>query len=503
MFKPAPESPDKSSYASLVRVNAILLAVSATLLTAAIFLTVHIIQNERGVAELKGTLLAQHELQEELLASQDSDRSPFPHLDPGVSYVLNPAMKQSTWKTYKDQPYRINRIGLRGSEIGPKPPGVTRIALVADSVLFGWKLEEEEKVSSLLQEMTNQRLGPGKYEFVTIAIPGWNIADQDRFLRTHLGRINPDFIVWSIIRNDLMDSPGVVPPGVLMSWNAPGKQQQQPFQLVAPDLMDAPAPSLMSRWQSNLRRIRDFSAEHEIPTSILWWRSHQRLLLDYVMAAIDVELPVIYIPGQYRYDEKNWCVEFPDCHPTPWANHRLAIGLMDELMRRGAIESVEWKDDELDIVEAFRAEREVRSSAEEQRAFMNEQAAKAPDHFDIDGVSPVLFGIWNDTMALNGLMLLRHLGENLSLTMEVANLWTRPGPAQTMEISVRNGEGVIAEHSATLNEEPSRIVINLSDTADFGLYEVEWKFRFSECDHPSACFSAQLLDARLQSAPGQ
>ena len=130
MTQPTNSSATSLSRESLQRLSGFLLVISVALLTAVIVLSAYIFWEKRQLAQLKGGLLAQQQLQEELLAGQDSDHAPFPHLVPGISYALNPAMQQASWKTGENLPYRINRIGLRGREIPAKAAGVTRTEVV-------------------------------------------------------------------------------------------------------------------------------------------------------------------------------------------------------------------------------------------------------------------------------------------------------------------------------------------------------------------------------------
>ena len=77
----------------------------------------------------------------------------------------------------------------------------------------------------------------------------------------------------------------------------------------------------------------------------------------------------------------------------------------------------------------------------------------------------------------------------------------RPGAAQRIELRVRTDQGLVAQHSASLAGEAAHLVLALPEDADYGLYEIEWNFDYAECERPSACFSARLLEARLEGAP--
>ena len=254
----------------------------------------------------------------------------------------------------------------------------------------------------------------------------------------------------------------------------------------------------MQRWLSNLRRIDTFGREHAIPISLLWWRDRQRLLFDYVTAQTDVTLPVAFIPGQFRYDEKNWCVEYPDCHPTLWANERLAIGLTSELMKRGAMEATNWSKKERAILDAFETSSGRRSSEVEQRSFMEEQAGRVSDHFSPTGSGSVLYGVQQGKMGQNGMLLLRKAGKKLLLSMNILVEQTRSVPTQGIEIKVRNDKGLIAKKYAVLEAGDNTVEISVDGGADYDLYEVEWLFDHTECQSPSACFSAELASARLR-----
>ena len=262
--------------------------------------------------------------------------------------------------------------------------------------------------------------------------------------------------------------------------------------------MDAPAPSILSRWHDNLQRIATFAKEYKLPISLLWWRSQQRLLLDYLLETATYDLPVVYIPGLYRYDEDNWCVAFPDCHPTPWANARLAIGLLNQMAEQGAMEGISWGEDERTVVQNFQSEAELTSSAQQQKDFMLDQASRVPGGWSENDTSPILFGALNGNMRRNGIMLLRQQGEQLTLNMEVVVNPGSPGPKQGVTLFVRTQSGLLKEQYFVLNNNTNRIRMHFPGGANFDLYEIEWQFDHAECNRPSTCLSAQLLNVQLQ-----
>jgi hypothetical protein len=53
----------------------------------------------------------------------------YPHADPRVGFILNPAIRSTAMWAENAVEYNINSIGLRGKNIETKAPGVIRIAL--------------------------------------------------------------------------------------------------------------------------------------------------------------------------------------------------------------------------------------------------------------------------------------------------------------------------------------------------------------------------------------
>ena len=71
--------------------------------------------------------------------------APGPSAD--LPYLLRPGVETEFLGT----PMRVNAFGLRGPDVTPTPaPGVHRVLLGGDSVVFGFKMREDEAVSSML-----------------------------------------------------------------------------------------------------------------------------------------------------------------------------------------------------------------------------------------------------------------------------------------------------------------------------------------------------------------
>src|SRR3954447_14578051 len=65
--------------------------------------------------------------------------------DPKVGHRMRPGLRGEVgnWAEFTTQ-VRINRLGIRGPEIGPRRPGVRRVLVLGDSFTFGTGVEEEE-----------------------------------------------------------------------------------------------------------------------------------------------------------------------------------------------------------------------------------------------------------------------------------------------------------------------------------------------------------------------
>ena len=109
----------------------------------------------------------------------------------------------------------------------------------------------------------------------------------------------------------------------------------------------------------------------------------------------------------------------------------------------------------------------------------------------------VLFGLDGSELQENGLMLLRRQGDNSDFYLNLESPAGRPGPAQTLSVTVRDGEAVLADRMLTLSAGQGEYVIPIARSVGT-LYEVAWQFGFSECRAPGRCYSARLIEAGIR-----
>lgn len=98
--------------------------------------------------------------------------------------------------------YRINREGLRGPETAvEKPAGVRRVAVLGDSIAFGYWVREEDAFPRQLESML--RAGGDRVEVLDFGVPGYNLDQEIETLRAKALAFQPDAVIVAFCLNDL------------------------------------------------------------------------------------------------------------------------------------------------------------------------------------------------------------------------------------------------------------------------------------------------------------
>ncbi|HEY7515823.1 MAG TPA: SGNH/GDSL hydrolase family protein [Vicinamibacteria bacterium] len=117
-------------------------------------------------------------------------RSPNPRL----GYELRPGAHVRA-----EVEYRISSGGLRSPEaLLVKPPGVRRVAVLGDSIAFGYWVADERTFARQLEAM----LGPS-VQVLNFGVPGYNLEQEIEVLRTKALAYDPDLVVVAFCLNDL------------------------------------------------------------------------------------------------------------------------------------------------------------------------------------------------------------------------------------------------------------------------------------------------------------
>jgi hypothetical protein len=101
--------------------------------------------------------------------------------------------------------FEVSRDGLRDrSYARAKPPGVFRIAVLGDSVAFGWGVALEETFPKRLEARLNGRAA-GRYEVLNFGVPGYNPYTEAKLPAGVAMGYAPDVVLVQFCSNDLND----------------------------------------------------------------------------------------------------------------------------------------------------------------------------------------------------------------------------------------------------------------------------------------------------------
>jgi hypothetical protein len=100
--------------------------------------------------------------------------------------------------------YRVNSQGLRGPETTvDKPGGVRRLAVLGDSVAFGYWVAERDGFPRQLEGLLQGRTGGERVEVLDFGVPGYNLDQEIETLRAKALEFAPDVVVVAFCLNDL------------------------------------------------------------------------------------------------------------------------------------------------------------------------------------------------------------------------------------------------------------------------------------------------------------
>lgn len=94
--------------------------------------------------------------------------------------------------------YRVNGDGFRGPSLGVKRSGVPRIAVLGDSIAFGYWVAEKDAFPAQLGAL----MGP-RVEVLNLGVPGYNLDQEVENLRLRVDALEPDLVVFAFCLNDL------------------------------------------------------------------------------------------------------------------------------------------------------------------------------------------------------------------------------------------------------------------------------------------------------------
>jgi lysophospholipase L1-like esterase len=100
--------------------------------------------------------------------------------------------------------YRVNSLGLRNPEVElAKPPGVRRLAVLGDSITFGYWVAEEQAYPRQLERLLAARGDKPRVEVLNFGVPGYNLDQELQVLRIKAAAFQPDAVLVGFCLNDL------------------------------------------------------------------------------------------------------------------------------------------------------------------------------------------------------------------------------------------------------------------------------------------------------------
>lgn len=98
----------------------------------------------------------------------------------------------------------INSRGWRDDEHSlAKPPGVTRVMVVGDSVVFGYGVELDDMFPKVLERGLN-RQRPGRYQVISLGGAGGNTYSQRHIIKDNVRLYDPDLVILAFNLNDIL-----------------------------------------------------------------------------------------------------------------------------------------------------------------------------------------------------------------------------------------------------------------------------------------------------------
>lgn len=102
--------------------------------------------------------------------------------------------------------YRINADGFRDrSRTRAKPPGVVRVAVLGDSIAFGYGVTLEDSFPAVLESLARERQPAAGIEVLNFGVNGYNPYNEAALLADVVVGYEPDIVLVQFCINDLND----------------------------------------------------------------------------------------------------------------------------------------------------------------------------------------------------------------------------------------------------------------------------------------------------------
>jgi lysophospholipase L1-like esterase len=171
----------------------------------------------------------------------------------------------------QDVTIRVNSLGLRGANIGPKQPGEFRILNIGDSITFGDYVDESLTIPALLQEGLR---AAGKQTVVVLnaGLPGATGADEFYHYLELAESVQPDIVLVGAYLNDAQESGKFYVRTLRFPFNVSRflTWTFQRFQLLAPDKLFSGRKyeNIETSWREKFRNGRKLVSGDQLGSRI-------------------------------------------------------------------------------------------------------------------------------------------------------------------------------------------------------------------------------------------
>jgi len=120
----------------------------------------------------------------------------------------NPVLGYELTPNSPDGDFRLNSFGMRGGEVSlEKPEGTFRIALVGDSIAFGFDVERKRGFGRVLERVLNRYFARSgtHFEVLSFGVAGYGVPEVVETVRTKALRFAPDLILYAYCLNDAQE----------------------------------------------------------------------------------------------------------------------------------------------------------------------------------------------------------------------------------------------------------------------------------------------------------
>jgi hypothetical protein len=290
--------------------------------------------------------------------------------DPDVGRVMLPDVQE---RDFRGELVSSNALGMRERPYEPvKPAGTTRVVLLGDSFVYGYKVKPDDRFGVFLEGYLEDRSGqPAEsIECLHLAASSWNLRAECAYVRRQLGDLRPDLVVHVTIANDLDDLRGARGFGGMGFWSpqVAGRVNGLLSELSSPDLWPGRVQTYLLYGIDHESRGRYAEAGSDIAGLAAAvsaaggrylllgnWETFNPLVAKHLAAGLGEE-QVAYVPSAFTQDVR-FRIDDEDRHWNRAGHERIAKLLYGLIQRRGLLPGLElpaW--DEADAeVEALHA----------------------------------------------------------------------------------------------------------------------------------------------------